>query len=78
MMIFVLTFVALLVIVTAMALGVIFANKPIKGSCGGLGAVGIESTCEICGGDPNKCEEEQVSSESAGSEDKGKFYDAAK
>jgi len=40
-----------------MAVGVIFSNKPIKGSCGGLANVGIEGECEICGGDMSKCDE---------------------
>lgn len=40
-----------------MAVGVIFSNKPIKGSCGGLANVGIQGECEICGGDMSKCDE---------------------
>jgi len=31
-------------------------RAPIKGSCGGLGAVGIDQECEICGGDPQRCD----------------------
>lgn len=31
-----------------MALGVIFSNKPLKGSCGGLGRV-MGNSCELCG-----------------------------
>lgn len=42
----------------AMAVGVIFSNKPIKGSCGGLNALGMKDSCEICGGEPSKCDEE--------------------
>ena len=41
-----------------MAVGVIFSNKPIKGSCGGLNNIGLEGDCEICGGNLSKCEEE--------------------
>tara|TARA_B100000676_G_C17889355_1_gene738318 strand:- start:725 stop:961 length:237 start_codon:yes stop_codon:yes gene_type:complete len=42
---------------TAMAVGVLLSNKPIKGSCGGLAALGMKEGCEICGGDRGKCEE---------------------
>jgi len=46
----------LLLIVAAMSIGVIFGRKPIQGSCGGLNAVGLKGDCEICGGNPNRCE----------------------
>lgn len=58
MTIFILTFVVLIVVVCGMAVGVILANKPIKGSCGGMSALGIDTACDICGGDMKKCEEE--------------------
>ena len=48
--------IGMVVLVSAMAIGVIFSNKPIKGSCGGLNALGMKEGCEICGGDANKCE----------------------
>jgi uncharacterized protein len=47
-----------LVVFAAMAVGVIFSNKPIKGSCGGLNNIGLGSgECEICGGNRDKCDE---------------------
>ncbi len=40
-----------------MALGLVIKNKPLKGSCGGVAKLMGNENCEICGGDPNKCEE---------------------
>jgi hypothetical protein len=57
--ILIMTFVVLLLIVTAMSVGVLMGRKPITGSCGGMSAVGMDTVCDICGGDPNKCDEEQ-------------------
>lgn len=55
---FVLAAVLFLVLFAAMAVGVIFSNKPIKGSCGGLNNIGLGSgECEICGGNRDKCDE---------------------
>jgi len=45
-------------LIAAMAVGVIFSNKPIKGSCGGLNNLGMKENCEICGGQPSKCDEQ--------------------
>lgn len=55
-----LTFIVMLLIVGGMAIGVLLGRTPIKGSCGGIGAALGEQdyTCDICGGDPNKCESE--------------------
>ncbi len=52
-----LAFIALLAIVAAMAVGVMFGRRPIQGSCGGLGQLGIDAECEICGGSPARCAE---------------------
>ncbi|WP_133492496.1 (Na+)-NQR maturation NqrM [Alcanivorax sp. 24] len=51
------TFVVIGILFAAMAVGVIFSNKPIKGSCGGLATLGMKDGCEICGGDRDACEE---------------------
>ena len=53
------TFFFLLLLVAGMAIGVIFSNKPIKGTCGGIAALGLDRSCDICGGDMKKCDEEQ-------------------
>lgn len=49
---FILAFVFFLVMVTAMAVGYIIQNKSISGSCGGLGALGIEKACDC----PEPCD----------------------
>ena len=51
-----LAFGAMLIIIGGMAVGVMFGRAPIKGSCGGMSAVGIDAECEICGGNPAKCD----------------------
>ena len=52
MMLFVISAVIIGVIIAIMSIGVIAGRAPIKGSCGGMGALGIDTACEICGGDP--------------------------
>ncbi len=56
---FFLAFCVLACLITAMSIGVIMGRKPIKGSCGGMAAIGMETECDICGGDQAKCEKEQ-------------------
>ena len=50
-------------LIAAMAIGVLMGGKPIAGSCGGVGAALGEAnySCDICGGDPNKCDEQMES-----------------
>ncbi|MBB3140072.1 (Na+)-NQR maturation NqrM [Halomonas organivorans] len=48
----------MLVIMAAMAVGVILGRKPIEGSCGGLNKLGLKEGCEVCGGKDEVCEEE--------------------
>ena len=45
-------------VIAGMAVGVIAGRSPIKGSCGGMGALGVDTACELCGGNPQRCEEE--------------------
>lgn len=53
-----LTFMILVSVVIVMAVGVLFGRQPIKGSCGGMAAIGMKNACDICGGDDQKCETE--------------------
>ena len=62
-MTFVLTLIVLLLVVLGMSIGLIMGGKSIKGSCGGMSALGIDTACDICGGDPNQCDEEVGSDE---------------
>ena len=48
MITFVFAFGLLLLIMLGMALGVIFMGKRIKGSCGGLNAIGDADHCLVC------------------------------
>jgi hypothetical protein len=57
-MIFLISFIVFAFILSAMAVGVIAGRAPIKGSCGGIGALGIDQSCDLCGGDPQRCETE--------------------
>jgi hypothetical protein len=49
---FLITFGVFVLVITAMAVGYIFQRKVVKGSCGGLGAVGIEKVCNC----PEPCD----------------------
>ncbi len=75
---FLLVLLIVILAVAAMAIGVMFGRKPISGTCGGIGALGIKTSCEICGGDTNKCKEENErrQAEAAAAEDLA--YDATR
>jgi hypothetical protein len=62
----------MLIVVAGMAIGVVCGRRPIAGSCGGLGALGIDAECEICGGDRARCDApEAVAQEIANDTDLG-------
>ncbi|EBA00927.1 (Na+)-NQR maturation NqrM [Marinobacter sp. ELB17] len=73
---FILVFFIVILLVAGMSVGVIFGRKPISGTCGGIGALGISSSCELCGGNTQKCEEnsERVDGEA----DSSLGYDATR
>ena len=52
----ILAFLLMLLLVAGMAVGVVFGRQPISGSCGGMKRLGIDTKCEICGGNPTLCE----------------------
>jgi hypothetical protein len=54
--IFVVSLLVFMMIVAAMSVGVMAGRAPISGSCGGVGKLGIDQKCELCGGDPQVCE----------------------
>lgn len=55
-MIWLVSFIVMLLVVAGMAVGVMAGRKPIAGSCGGIANLGIEKECSICGNDFTKCE----------------------
>lgn len=67
-------FIFMLVLVAAMAIGVILSNKPIKGTCGGINALGMGQDCDVCGGKPEDCTKDEI--EQSG--DASLAYDASK
>ena len=65
MMIFFITLFFFLVIGAAMAVGYIFQNKTLAGSCGGLASVGIDKECNC----DNPCEKRQARERKSALED---------
>ena len=43
-----------------MSVGVLFDRKPVQGSYGGMNNIGGLNDCEICGGEPQKCERNEA------------------
>ena len=75
-MTFLVVFLAVILVVGMMAIGVIMGRKPIAGSCGGIANLGIEKECSICGGRREKCEEVNRDQSEAPNTDLA--YDASK
>ncbi|MBA6412119.1 (Na+)-NQR maturation NqrM [Parahaliea sp. F7430] len=77
MTVFLITVVIFALVITAMSVGVLAGRQPIKGSCGGIGATGITQSCEICGGDPQRCDSEEAM-DSSEPQPAPQFYSADK
>ncbi len=73
---FLLVLFIVIVLMAGMCIGIIFGRKPISGTCGGMGALGMGTACDICGGDTQKCEEESKRRVSGSSDSQDQFYDA--
>lgn len=58
---FILAFAFFLVMVAAMAVGYLVQKKSISGSCGGLGALGIDKACDC----PEPCDRKKARLEKA-------------
>lgn len=58
MTVFIVALGVMLTVVVGMSVGVIFGRQPLTGSCGGVGkALGEKNySCDLCGGDEQKCE----------------------
>ena len=53
-----LSFLIILIAFFGFAIGLIFKNQPIKGSCGGMANIENSSTYDICGRtDPQNCKD---------------------
>ena len=77
MTLFLISMLVIGLVMAGMAVGVLAGREPIKGSCGGMGALGIDTACEICGGDPQRCDEVTRDGE-VGRDNPGLYYPADK
>lgn len=70
----------LMLVMAAMSIGVLLGRKPIAGSCGGVGAAmnDPDYVCDLCGNDPNKCEEQSQAAASSAKKSGVAFYNADK
>ena len=71
---FIVVFIVMLVIIAMMSVGLLM-RKPITGSCGGMSAIGMDTACDVCGGDQTICETESKKAGEAAKDDLA--YDAS-
>jgi hypothetical protein len=77
MTLFLISILVMGLVMAGMAVGVLAGRAPIKGSCGGMGALGVDTACDLCGGNPQRCEEETRSTE-PGKGNPSQYYRADK
>lgn len=56
MTIFLVSLIALILMIVLMSVGVLMGKEPLKGTCGGLNRVMGDRDCPVCGGDTQKCD----------------------
>lgn len=61
--IFLITLCFFLIIAAAMAVGYIFQNKTLAGSCGGMASMGIEKACDCDNPCEKRIEREKIAAE---------------
>ena len=57
-------FLVFALVMSGMAIGLL-RGRPIKGTCGGIASLKMGSDCDICGGNRDRCEDEQRTNKSA-------------
>ncbi|MBD1572284.1 (Na+)-NQR maturation NqrM [Vibrio sp. S17_S38] len=58
---YLITFLVFVLVIAAMSVGYIFQKKVVKGSCGGLGSVGVDKVCNC----PEPCDARKKREEKA-------------
>ena len=62
------TLAVMIIVILAMAVGVIFSNRELKGSCGGLGRV-MGDSCMFCGKKEDCRKDKELKTECQGQEE---------
>lgn len=55
MTLFLVSLVAIMLMILLMSVGVLAGREPLKGTCGGLNRFTGDKECPVCGGDNTKC-----------------------
>ncbi len=66
MTLFLVSLIAIVLMILLMAVGVLMGKEPLKGTCGGLNRFTGDKECPVCGGDTAKCETNNSPDDKAG------------